>query len=552
MNTTLRTTLLFAFAFAVTGCSSVGQIQTSHKEVRSNAGEAESLLREMRTRDEDDDGFRVHEDRQWVPTNAVQPTHRTFPQSQCSITLEPKPANSGLTLPEVAQAISEVCGIPVRITQDATRFLNGGYAGAGGSSGPAANGDLPAPPLVPSIAGAARSMSFGGGSPRIPLSYRGQLTGLLDTAAGMLDLGWRYENGIISFYYLDHRMFRIHSIPTETSLTSIVQSGTNSGAGAGGGGNEGGVSGVSGSQQSTTVSLSTNVREDLRATVESMLTPGVGRMSLASATGMLAITDTPSVLDRIAVFIDSQNAVLTQQLLLNVKVVSVTMRRSDSYGLNWDAIYSNVARNYGIGLVSAWDADPNATAGSVNILQGSRRWAGSNALIEALAQEGEVSIVADRPLMTLNMQSAPMQVATQTGYAARVSTQVNQDIGAIGSIEPGSVTAGFNLTVLPHILPNARDVLLHISLNLSQLDDLRRFTSGDSAIEIPDLSQSIFSGQVKLTSGDTLVIGGIDQKTLDNRRQGVGSPWNALFGGGIRQSSKREIFVIIITPVVHS
>lgn len=547
MNTPLRTTLLFALAVAVAGCSSIGQIQSSHKELRSNAGEAETLLRDMRTQDRADEAFRVHEDRQWVPTNAVQPTERSFPQAQCSITLEPKPANSGLTLPEVAQAISEVCGVPVRITQDATRFLNGGYSGreGGGSSG----GEMSAPPLVPSIAGPGRSMSFGSSSPRIPISYRGRLTGLLDTTAGMLDLGWRYKDGIVSFYYLDHRMFRIHSIPTETTLESIVQSGTNSGAGGGGGG---GVSGVSGSQQSTTVSLSTNVREDLRATVESMLTPNVGRMSLASATGMLAITDTPAVLDRIGLFIDSQNVVLTQQLLLNVKVVSVTMRRTDSYGLNWEAIYSNVARNYGIGLVSAWDADPNAVAGSVNILQGSRRWAGSNALLEALAQEGEVSIVADRPLMTLNMQSAPMQVATQTGYAARVTTQVSQDVGALGSIEPGSVTAGFNLTVLPHILPNGRDVLLHISLNLSQLDELRRFTSGDSAIEIPDLSQSIFSGQVKLTSGDTLVIGGIDQKTLDNRRRGVGSPWNSIFGGGMRQSSKREIFVIIITPVVHS
>jgi len=113
----------------------------------------------------------------------------------------------------------------------------------------------------------------------------------------------------------------------------------------------------------------------------------------------------------------------------------------------------------------------------------------------------------------------------------------------------GTVTSGFNMTVLPHVLNNGT-VMLQFSTDMSNLRRIRTVSSDKSTIETPELDTRNFMQRVAMKSGETLIISGFEQVDDSGERQGVGSPANFLFGGGIKSASNKEVIVILVTPIM--
>ncbi|MDR9012409.1 Outer membrane lipoprotein BfpB [Burkholderia multivorans] len=283
-----------------------------------------------------------------------------------------------------------------------------------------------------------------------------------------------------------------------------------------------------------------------------MLTPGVGHAS-PPAFGTITVTDTPEVLARVGDFIKMQNGNLTKQVLLNVKILSVQLTDSDSLGIDWKLVYQNLS-GFGFGLANTIAADAAATTGTIGIVGAATgttlgKFNGSSLIVNALSQQGRVSVVTSPSVTTLNLQPVPVQVATQTGYLAQVSSTQTAQVGTSTALTPGTVTTGFNMNLLPYIMPGG-EVLLQYSINLSALNRLRTVSSGGSSIEIPEVANRIFSQEVKLRSGQTLVLSGFDQVTDNGTRSGVGSARNMLLGGSANTNNGRDVIVVLITPTV--
>lgn len=538
------------------GCTSAGTIKNARETSKQDLGLAQSYLEEMRKTQPSAnvDNVEIVQDGSYVSSRAIAVTSLDAVALDCHIAFSP---SSPATLAEAASTITSVCGIPVNITQDATQYLAGG-----GSMQPMASSGPTT--MVPPLSGAPNAPGFNNNAmsssgystgPRYSASYSGKLRGFLDSVAGSMDLSWSHRNGTITFRYVDTRTFRLFSIPNSSTSEVTVHSGTTTSAGvssggdSAGGGGSGGVGGSAGSNQMTSITTKNDAKADLSDAIKSMLTPGIGRMSVSTSLGAISVTDTGRVLDAIGAFIDQQNVTLTQQVLLHVKLIRVTANNSDELGLNWDLAYTNVLKNYGLRLLSGQAASPGATSGSVNILEGSSRFAGSQAIISALAQQGTISMVSQPSVTALNLQAAPIQIAKQTSYLAG-STNSQTQSGNTTALQPGTITAGLNLVVLPYILPNNKDVLLQFSLNLSSLEALRRETSDGSAIELPDLNQTLVTNNVKLRSGQTLILNGFDQRETSATAKGTGNPFFWLLGGSKGQKSRRESLVILVTPVV--
>src|SRR3546814_13353771 len=88
-------------------------------------------------------------------------------------------------------------------------------------------------------------------------------------------------------------------------------------------------------------------------TVKSMLTPGAGRSAISPSTGTITVTDRPEVIERIASYLEDENKRITRQVLLTVKVLSVTVSDSDSVGINWNMVYNSLDK-FGNGLSTAF------------------------------------------------------------------------------------------------------------------------------------------------------------------------------------------------------
>lgn len=559
MRTLLCTAIL---TLLVAGCSSTGG--AFKRDVEADAETATAYAQSMRDGTpsqtaRDDAGIRIIEDATYVAPRATQLNPQTTLPTRCDITFAPAVP---VSLQEFSQRVTKDCNLQVRITPDALAAIEGSpslVASAAATTGPAPVIPMPAGvTLPPGVTGSGAQATGASATQRIDIRYSGDVRGLLDAVTARLGLSWRYAGGVVSIFYLDTRVYRIHSLPTVTQMDSVVTSGTTSAAGVGGGsssggagGGQGGVSGASGSTQTTSVALRSDPNTDMSRMVSSMLTPNVGRMHSATSNGMMTVTDTPETLDRIAAFVEEYNGTATKQVLLNVKVLTVSLSDDNEFGINWTLLYNSLADEYGIGLSNESSASPEAISGSINILTGGNsRFAGSSVLVNALAKQGNVSVLTQPSVATLNNEPVPVQVARQTSYLAQVLTTQVADVGTSTSLTPGTVTTGFNMNLLPYILPDDETILLQYSINLSALNDIRRVESGDSAIEIPEVDNRIFSQKVKIRSGETLVLSGFEQSSTDTTRTGVGSSRFWLLGGGKRDSKNRDVLVVLINPIV--
>jgi len=158
-------------------------------------------------------------------------------------------------------------------------------------------------------------------------------------------------------------------------------------------------------------------------------------------------------------------------------------------------------------------------------------------------------VLTNPTVTTLNMQPVPVQIAKQTSYLASVSTTNTAQVGSTATLTPGTVTTGFSMDLLPYLMDN-NEMLLQFTMNLSPDARLRSAESGDNRIEVPEIDSRIFSQRVKMTSGQTLVLSGFEQRVSNGTKSGVGSPDNWFFGGGGTSDGRREVIVILITPII--
>lgn len=481
---------------------------------------------------------------QWINTMPII-EQRTVNKAApgCSITLN---RQGSISLSEITQRITSVCGVPVTISPDATMALGG----VSGGKTEQISGSIPAPDatgMVPlaAMGGATKTVVTGTGNTLNGLYWSGSLSGLLDTISSRLGISWRYEQGRIFFYYLETRSFAIAFMDSKADFNSKVVSGTTSSAGNTGGGGGNSIAGDSNTSQSTTMEIKSSLYADLQASVKSMLTPTSGRMFLSA--GVMTVTDTPQVLDAIGKFIENRNKELNRQVVLNVEVLSVEKRSQDQLGIDWNAVFSS--GSIGATLGSAFtEAAASSMTGGLSIVDG--KLAGSKAFIKALSEQARVSVVTQQASTTTNMTPLPMQVADQEDYAAQVSTNSTANVGTSTSITPATITTGFNMTLLPYIMPDANNLQLQFSISLSDSPTRRTFTSGDSSVELLKTKLKTVNQRVNMKSGQTIVLSGFQQGSRKGSKQGVGSANFFGLGGGYNGENDNTLLVILITPTI--
>ncbi|HBM2521626.1 TPA: PilN family type IVB pilus formation outer membrane protein [Enterobacter hormaechei] len=488
----------------------------------------------------------------------------------------PYRAKSPQNIWQFSQDIATVCHIRTRVTPDAAAVLGGRGPESGSPTQRLTS--VPSPAL--SASDEMRPLeSFGGGTAAAAapsagvsrtfsgITYNGNLGGLLDIVTARLGISWKYEDGMVTFFYLQTARFDIEPSDAKYFLTGSVVSGvSNSSSSDGGGGsgdsgsggNSGGVSGESGTSLKSDVSMGNNLYDDLKSTAESMLTPGVGRLDMNKTTGTVVITDVPEVVRRIGEYLTSENKALSKQVNLKVVIYTVNTDTSDAVGIDWNVVYKTLAGKYGINLAGPAGTVADAGAISFSVLDtatgSARQFAGSSFLFDALSKQANVADVRTIPLMTTNMASASVVVGRQISYLKSVSTTVYQTGNSAlpsQTLTPGSVTTGTNITIFPKILDGGDRMMLNMFLNISSLIRLREITSDTEKLEAPEVDSRSVPQRVWLKPGQTVVISGLEQNVSSGSKQGMFSPDNLITGGQRSGDKTRQSFVITVTPYIR-
>ncbi|EHM1731952.1 PilN family type IVB pilus formation outer membrane protein [Salmonella enterica] len=548
----LTVIIVTALSVALAGCS---EMDNMSRTIRADADIAQQHL-DSQKRHQDP---LVWTDKQWVNLKPIAQATSSLQKAglpACNITVG---SRDGLTLPEISGLITRICGVRVILSPEVMAAGHG--AGSAGVTR-RISGPLPVPDDSGRIPLDQLGVAGGGQQTALALAtlnglrWQGPLGGLLDNITARTGFSWRTDHGAVVFYLTETRTFQFAFLNTRVNSNASVSSGSTSsmGTSGGSGGGDNSVSGDSSSSQKTTTLQDRDAYEDIRKTMETILTPEKGRYWLSESTGVLTVTDTPQVLETVSHYVDEQNREMNRQVQLSVKVLSVSNTRNEQFGIDWGLVYKSL-QQVGATLNNAGGDIAGATSAGVSILDtatgSAARFSGSSLLIKALSEQGDISVVTSQDSTVTNLTPVPIQMADQTVYVAGSATTTTTDVGATTTLTPGMITTGFNMTLLP-LIRQAGDVQLQVNFNLSDPPAIRSFTSkdGNSYIEMPYTKLRSLSQKVNLRAGQSLVLTGFSQDNTSVRKSGTFTPGNFLFGGGRKGEHGRSTLVIIITPLL--
>ncbi|MBQ4133345.1 MAG: pilus assembly protein [Desulfovibrionaceae bacterium] len=438
------------------------------------------------------------------------------------------------SLSVVAAAISAEINIPVTVHGDVARPVSSGSSGSGGDLDAQLRAALNATGTPPP-AGAASVPPRSAGGERI--NYSGTVRGLLDMVAARYGVGWEYEGGRINFYAANIRTFTLWAAPGEISFQNqITNESDNS---EGGRGISGGVqdsSTTSETAQKNTTDLTFDIWKDVEAEVKALISKS-GTVTINQAAGTITVKDSPQNLQLVERYIKDLNERLSRQVALSIKVWALEVDDSAGIGLDLGVLFENSDLRVFSGASPLGVLGVGGGELSAAIVSGKMK--GSAALLRGLREFGDATQLTSGSGVVMNNQPLPIQAIRRDAYLAS-SERSQNDYGDTTSLVPGEVTTGFAMTVIPHIMDQRR-VVLQYTINLSSLDDLTEFSSGDSTIQLPKVSQRSFAQRMTLRMGQTLVLAGFEQET------DAGGMAGGLLGFGKNRQYTKTMIIITIS-----
>jgi type IVB pilus formation R64 PilN family outer membrane protein len=351
------------------------------------------------------------------------------------------------------------------------------------------------------------------------------------------------------------RTFDISFMPGSTDYTvgGTAQSGQQSGSGGSGQQTQQFGSLTSANNEYSNLKGQLSIWKDLKATLNDLKSKA-GKVVVSEATTTVTAYDYPHNIAMMAKYLQRLNKSLSRQVALQVKVVEVDLNKGFNYGIDWGLIRKVLDVRLGIqgnsaNSVSLKSLGENSyTAGFILKGQSGGALEGSSMLINALKQQGRVSVDTEPRVVTLNNQVAEIGINKLQGYLASVSETVGgQGDLSTESLNPGVVKTGFSLYVLPKIKDNK--VYLQISSDISRLNNIQNISSGSGdssrSIQVPNVNEKLFNQRSLVSSGNTLVIAGFKQ--LENQ---TGKTEIASVPSGEGGSKVNMETIFLITPTV--
>ena len=312
-------------------------------------------------------------------------------------------------------------------------------------------------------------------------------------------------------------------------------------------------------EQYSNLSGKLSIWNDLRKTLERMKSK-TGRVSISEATTSVTITDQPSRVRAMQRFIQTLNKKLSKEVSIRVQVLEVRLNKDFNFGINWNIVAHALDSKFNLlgNLADASNLAPSSLVVSTATKQ-PRLVIGktSQSLVNALNEQGQVRVVTEPQVITMNNQMASIRITKNVSYIQSViqTQNLNLNAAATSSVTPGTVTDGFTLYLLPKISGNK--VYLQITSTIATLDALDKVSTQPDgtannngsfqAIQLPTVSQKAFNQRSVIDSGSTLIMAGykrLEDQTKAAKMFGI----DPLGGHGARRQNIETL--ILITPVI--
>jgi MSHA biogenesis protein MshL len=401
------------------------------------------------------------------------------------------------------------------------------------------------------------------------------------------------QTRVFQINYLASR--RLGASELRVTSSSISGSGAGSGSTASPGGTPTPPQAAGGQSGAGIVALTSRVHTATDSDFWGNLTTALGaivgnadgrKVVINPQSGIIVISALPKEIRQVEAYLKATQTVVDRQVMLEAKILDVTLNRQYQTGINWAAFRTGHSTQSGIGIVapgSTLQAASDSAAqmlnnSSVNILPGrygavtatalgqgftglALQTKNFAALLNFLETQGTVTVLSSPRIATLNNQKAVLKVGTDELFVTNVTTTTTSTTS--GSVSTPSLTlqpyfSGISLDVTPQI-DQDNNIVLHVHPAVSVVKEKEKVvdlgaTLGQFKLPLASSSVNETDSIVRVTDGNIVAIGGLMSQTQSNDRSQLPAAGDLpllghLFGQRDSLLAKREL-VILLKPTV--
>lgn len=334
--------------------------------------------------------------------------------------------------------------------------------------------------------------------------------------------------------------------------------------GGGGGGGAGGGSPAGGGAEVANISInqSDNIRfwDELTEQLQPLLT-SEGNIAINRLAGQIMVTDRKANVERVGQYLREVKKALHRQVDIEARIYEVVLSDQFQLGIDWENVTASMQGNLlstGGGLTGLpasgtiirnpfGGEPPGRPSLSLAVTHDASRM-----VVNALSQQGQIEVVSQPRVRTLNNQAVLIKVGQDKPFFRQTSTIItgSGNPTTTSATEVQVVTIGTILSLTPQISEDGW-ITLDVSPVITRLVGTALGPDGSTAPEV-DVKQT--STLIRIQNGATVILGGLiqNEKTKTVRKVPLLGDIPLLghaFRGRFTTDRKTEL-VIFITPTI--
>jgi general secretion pathway protein D len=292
--------------------------------------------------------------------------------------------------------------------------------------------------------------------------------------------------------------------------------------------------------------------------------------------GVLYVRATSRQHARVQEFVDSVMANVRRQVLIEATVAEVQLSNEYQRGIDWQRLRTGATTTgrpaFGTGQSGAeFNQTPENTPAGITtnafLLGGAVVSQNLNVAIKLLESFGNVRVLSSPKISVLNHQTALLRVTRDIVYfTIKPSSTPVTVTGGVGGIvvppsfetTPNVAAEGFMMSVLPQI-SEADTVVLNVRPTIRRkVRDAPDPNPGLGTVPnlIPEFETREFDSMLRMQSGQTAVLGGLMQDSVDNVEDTIPGVnripfFGKLFAQERKVTRKTELVIFLRATVIH-
>lgn len=241
-------------------------------------------------------------------------------------------------------------------------------------------------------------------------------------------------------------------------------------------------------------------------------------------TGTIMVTATKKNMHRVEQYINTLKDVMSRQVLIEAKVIEVSLSDSLKYGIDWSFLreWSHGTHNWSIGGSTK---DFTSVIPSTSPYSDIRFSLTTTAIkdfsfvIKALSEFGDIRTLSNPRISIMNGQTSLLTVGRNFTFISKAESNVTTSSGGSPiityTVETSNLLSGLIIGIVPYI-DEKGDISLTITPVISNLINISEKTYGSvgaqTIIQLPVVDLRELSTTVKVKDGEVVIIGGLIKK----------------------------------------